>query len=349
MTTLAANDNGRIERARPWVRAWLFSVAAVILLMVVVGGATRLTDSGLSITEWKPLLGALPPMNAQDWASEFTKYKTIPEYHKINKGMSLSEFKAIYWWEWGHRFLGRLIGVIFALPFLFFWLTGRLNKELMPKLITMFILGGLQGALGWYMVMSGLTERVDVSQYRLAAHLGFAAIIFGYILWVAMALKRDAAGNTPGAKPGSSAFGAALLAGLIFMQIVLGGLVAGLKAGLTYNTWPLMDGSFIPDGLFVHQPWYLSFFEDILTVQFDHRMLAYLIVLAFLVHLIRLPRNRRTGAAWLGAALLAQIGLGIWTLLEVVPISLGLAHQGFAIVVFGLSLYHLQSRLWRAH
>jgi cytochrome c oxidase assembly protein subunit 15 len=339
-------DTARIARARPFVRLWLFSVAAVILVMVVVGGATRLTDSGLSITEWKPLLGALPPLNTEDWASEFTKYKTIPEYHKINKGMSLAEFKAIYWWEWGHRFLGRLIGVVFALPFLFFWLTGRLNRELMPKLVTMFILGGLQGALGWYMVMSGLSERVDVSQYRLAAHLGFAVMIFGYILWVAMALKKDDTGATPQAAPGSSALGARLIAILIYLQILLGGLVAGLKAGLTYNTWPLMDGSLVPDGLFVHDPWYLSVFEDILTVQFDHRLLAYLIVLLFLVHLVFLVR--RSSAIWLGAALLTQIALGIWTLLEVVPISLALFHQGFAIVVFGLSLYHLQSRLWHS-
>ncbi len=347
MTSPAMTQNGKIERARPWVRAWLFGMAAIILLMVVVGGATRLTDSGLSITEWKPLLGAIPPMNDSDWASEFSKYKTIPEYHKINKGMSLSEFKAIYWWEWGHRFLGRIIGVVFALPFAFFWLTGRLARGVMPKLAVMFILGGLQGGLGWYMVMSGLSERVDVSQYRLAAHLGFAVIIFGYILWVAMALKHNAGGTTPDAKPGNSVFGAAAISALIFVQIALGGLVAGLKAGLTYNSWPLMDGSFIPDGLFVHDPWYLSPFEDILTVQFNHRMMAYLIIFAFLAHLALLARRGRSSAAWLGAALLAQIGIGIWTLLEVVPISLGLLHQGFAIIVFGLSLYHLQSRLWR--
>ncbi len=260
--------------------------------------------------------------------------------------MSLAEFKAIYWWEWGHRLLGRMIGVVFALPFAFFWLTGRLHRRLMPKLMVMFVLGGLQGALGWYMVMSGLSVRVDVSQYRLAAHLGFAVLIFGYILWVAMALKRDVTGATPSAKAGGLVFGAGLIAGLLFLQIMMGGLVAGLKAGLTYNTWPLMDGSIIPEGLFVHDPWYLSVFEDILTVQFNHRLIAYVIMAIVLVHWLRSDRFGRTTAGWVAIALLGQIALGVWTLLAVVPISLALFHQGFAIIVFGLSLYHLQSRLW---
>ncbi|MCP4936152.1 MAG: heme A synthase [bacterium] len=344
------NEGAKVKRALPFVRLWLFGVAAIIVLMVVVGGATRLTDSGLSITEWKPLTGALPPMSAADWASEFAKYKTIPEYREVNKGMSLAQFKGIYWWEWGHRLLGRLIGFAFAVPFVFFWLTGRLSRGLLPKLAIMFVLGGLQGVLGWYMVMSGLSVRVDVSQYRLAAHLGFAVVIFGYILWVAMALKNNCAGNTPSFRPGNLAFGAALIVTLMFAQIALGGLVAGLKAGLTYNTWPLMDGSFIPQGLFVHDPWYLAPFEDILTVQFDHRMLAYLIVAVVLVHLFALNRRGRldASAGWLASAVLAQIVLGIWTLLAVVPISLALAHQGFAIIVFGMSLHHLQSRLWNS-
>jgi cytochrome c oxidase assembly protein subunit 15 len=313
--------------------------------MVVVGGATRLTDSGLSITEWKPVTGALPPLSVQGWAEEFAKYKTIPEYTKINKGMSLAEFKAIYWWEWGHRLLGRAIGFAFALPLLFFWLSGRINRGLKPKLLIMLVLGGLQGALGWYMVMSGLSVRVDVSQYRLAAHLGFAVLIFGYIIWVAMALKQDASGKTAPVSLKSGGLGALVIAGLVFIQILLGGLVAGTKAGLTYNTWPLMDGEFIPNGLYVHDPWYLAPFEDIMTIQFNHRMVAYLIVVVFIIHLIQMAGRGGIGAGmrWLGLALFTQVALGIWTLLAQVPISLALAHQGLAVIVFAFCLHHLQS------
>lgn len=342
---MTPNRNSKIENARPWIRAWLFSIAAIILLMVIVGGATRLTDSGLSITEWKPVTGALPPLNAQDWAEEFAKYKTIPEYEEVNKGMSLAEFKAIYWWEWGHRLLGRAIGFVFAVPFLFFWATGRINRILMPKLLVMFVLGGLQGALGWYMVMSGLSVRVDVSQYRLAAHLGFAVVIFGYITWVALALRQNVEGRAAPINMRGGGLAGLVIVGLVFLQILLGGLVAGTKAGLTYNTWPLMDGQFVPDGVFVHDPWYLAPFEDIMTIQFNHRLLAYLILVIFVVHVVKMIRRDCVGISikWLAVTLIAQIALGIWTLLAVVPISLALAHQGLAIIVFGLGLYHLQS------
>lgn len=342
---MTPNRNSKIENARPWIRVWLFSIAAIILLMVIVGGATRLTDSGLSITEWKPVTGALPPLNAQDWAEEFAKYKTIPEYEEVNKGMSLAEFKAIYWWEWGHRLLGRAIGFVFAVPFLFFWATGRINRILMPKLLVMFVLGGLQGALGWYMVMSGLSVRVDVSQYRLAAHLGFAVVIFGYITWVALALRQNVEGRAAPINMRGGGLAGLVIVGLVFLQILLGGLVAGTKAGLTYNTWPLMDGQLVPDGVFVHDPWYLAPFEDIMTIQFNHRLLAYLILVVFVVHVVKMIRRDCVGISikWLAVVLIAQIALGIWTLLAVIPISLALAHQGLAIIVFGLGLYHLQS------
>jgi len=326
------------------VRAWLFVLCALIFAMIVVGGATRLTDSGLSITEWKPILGIIPPLGEGAWTEAFAKYRQIPEYELINKGMSLGEFKTIYWWEWAHRFLGRMIGFAFLLPFLFFWARGRISRQLWPKLIVMFVLGGLQGALGWYMVMSGLVERVDVSQYRLAAHLCAAVLIFGYILWVALRLhpkgKSDAAG-TPGIKAS-----AAVLAAGLFLQIALGAFVAGLDAGQGYNTWPLMDGALIPEGLGAMSPKYLNLFENALTVQFDHRVLAYILIVWALIHAALATRRCGTGSIPLGAgmlflAVLAQAALGIATLLAHVPIGLGLAHQAVAVIVFAIALWHL--------
>jgi cytochrome c oxidase assembly protein subunit 15 len=305
--------------------------------MIIVGGATRLTDSGLSITEWKPLLGIIPPLGDGAWQEAFAKYRQIPEYELVNKGMSLDDFKTIYWWEWAHRFLGRMIGFAFLLPFLFFWLRGKISRQLWPKLIVMFVLGGLQGALGWYMVMSGLVERIDVSQYRLAAHLCAAVLIFGYIFWVALRLRpramQSAAGTTS-----IRASALALVAGL-FLQIALGAFVAGLDAGQGYNTWPLMDGALIPQGLGVMTPWYLNLFENALTVQFDHRMLAYVIIIWALVHTVYLTARFGSGVLLLGV--LVQIVLGIATLLAKVPIDLGLAHQAMAVLVFSLALWHL--------
>lgn len=323
------------------VRGWLLLVAALIILMVVVGGATRLTDSGLSITEWKPVTGIVPPLSLETWNEEFGKYKLTPEYLRINKGMSLPQFKAIYWWEWGHRFLGRLTGLVFALPFLLFWLRGRISKPLARKLLFVLFLGAAQGALGWFMVMSGLSVRVDVSQYRLAAHLGLAAAIFGYVLW--LALQMDSPHEVSHGPPTPSRIMAGLLTGLIFFQICLGALVAGLKAGWTYNSWPLINGSMFPKGLYVHKPPWLSVFEDILTVQFNHRMMAYLIVVVMVIHGVMVIRRGLADKSLylLGAALLAQIAIGIWTLLAVVPLHLGLLHQFTAMIVFGLSLYHL--------
>lgn len=324
------------------VRAWLYMIAGLVALMVIVGGATRLTDSGLSITEWKPILGAIPPLSEADWQTALSKYRQIPEYQQINKGMSLAEFKVIYWWEWSHRFLGRFVGVAFLIPFLFFWMTGRITRRLVPRLAVLFVLGGLQGLLGWYMVMSGLVDRVDVSQYRLAAHLGLAVLIFGAILWVAFGLREDGDRRRP---PDALALSAAGLAAMIFLQIVLGAFVAGTDAGVVHNTWPLMDGRLIPEGLAVLSPWYLNLFENVLTVQFNHRIGAYILLAWICGHVIWVVQRKGEGLPAVGAGLLAvialvQVCLGIWTLLAHVPIDIALLHQGVAIVLFGLAIRH---------
>lgn len=329
------------EYFHPVVRYWLFAIAAMLVLMVLVGGVTRLTDSGLSITEWKPVTGIVPPLSAADWNSEFAKYKTIPEYQKMNQGMSLDDFKSIYWWEWTHRALGRLIGVVFALPLLVFWLKGWINPSYRKKLLFVLLLGAAQGGLGWFMVMSGLSVRVDVSQYRLAAHLGLAAVIFTSVVW--LALQWGKSHEVAHGPPTSTRIMAYLLPGLILIQICLGGLVAGLKAGWTYNTWPLMNGAMFPKGLYMHHPVWLSVFEDIMTVQFNHRMMAYLIGIVVLVHLIIAFRRGLMDFSLilLAGGVLAQIMLGIWTLLMAVPLYLGLLHQLAAMIVLGFSLYHL--------
>jgi cytochrome c oxidase assembly protein subunit 15 len=330
-----------------WVAVWLWLVAALVLVMIGVGGATRLTGSGLSITEWQPIMGAIPPLSDADWAEAFAKYKLIPQYTEVNKGMSLADFKTIFWWEWGHRFLGRFIGVAFALPLLWFWWRGALGGRLSRQLLGLLALGGLQGAMGWYMVMSGLTERVSVSQYRLAAHLGLAIVILGALVWIALDLgarqQRSARLDTVSPSQRRTAW---WLTGLILAQILLGALVAGLKAGLTYNTWPLMDGKLVPNGLFSMEPWWINSFENITAVQFNHRMMAYVVLIACAWHAWSVHRvaddGRVSGSAWvLLAAVVAQAGLGIWTLLEVVPLSLGIAHQMGAAVVFAVAVWHL--------
>lgn len=333
------------------VRAWLLIVAALVFAMIVVGGATRLTDSGLSITEWQPILGAIPPLSEPHWQEAFAKYKTIPEYDIVNSGMSLAEFKFIYWWEWSHRFLGRFIGIAFAVPLVGFWLAGKLRSGYAPKLIGVLALGALQGLMGWYMVMSGLVDRIDVSQYRLASHLLIALGILALLIWLALDVgpsRQRVAGPT--ASAGAKRLAVAVFV-LVFVQSGLGGLVAGLKAGLTYNTWPLMDGRFIPPGLGTLSPWYLNLFENITTVQFDHRMLAYVLGALVLWHVVSLARSgtneRAVGSAGvLAAAVIAQMGIGIWTLLWGVPLALGLAHQaGAAIVVAAATLnLHVMTR-----
>jgi len=330
------------------VQIWLLAVAALVFCMIVVGGAVRLTDSGLSITEWQPLLGAIPPLNEADWLVAFEKYKAIPEYSIVNAGMSLDAFKAIYWWEWAHRFLGRFIGIAFALPFAFFWLTGRLRGIFALKCLGVLALGGLQGAIGWYMVKSGLVERIDVSQYRLALHLLTAFAILSLLVWLALEAGPAATRVRLRTVTQGQYRTAAALYALVFLQSGLGALVAGLKAGLTYNTWPLMDGRVIPSGLLIQSPWYLNFFENVTTVQFDHRVTAYAVVILALVHLVSLIRSaddeRVVGSAGLLAgAVLVQMLIGIWTLLWGVPLELGLLHQGGAAIVIAAATLHLNT------
>ncbi len=325
---------------RRQIALWLFGVSALVFAMVVVGGLTRLTESGLSITEWKPVMGAIPPMNDAAWQDAFQKYQQIPQYTLVNKGMNLADFKSIFWWEWSHRLLGRLIGFAFAIPFLWFLATRKIERALAPKLAIMFVLGGAQGALGWWMVKSGLSERIDVSQYRLVAHLGLATAIYAYMLWVGLGLW-----NAGGAAASDRLRRAALaLAPLVFLQMMLGGFVAGLKAGYIYNTWPKIDGAFVPAGLFAHEPWWRNFFESPLTAQFDHRMVAYLVAVLVGWHWWSVRRSRSIGAmrsaTWLALAVLAQVCLGIWALLDVVPVPLGAAHQAGAMVVFTLAIVH---------
>ena len=331
------------------VRVWLFAIAGLVFAMVVVGGATRLTGSGLSITEWQPILGIVPPMGESAWQVAFEKYRQIPEYSLINRGMTLEGFKAIYWWEWTHRLLGRLIGVVFLIPFAIFLLRGSIPRAFIPRVTALFVLGGAQGALGWFMVKSGLADRVDVSQYRLAAHLGLAVAIAGYAFWLALSIgdsgkakKNGKAENTP--LPVK--LGAGILAGLVYVQIIAGAFVAGLKAGHASNTWPLMNGEIIPPGLDAFSPGYLNLFENPLTAQFAHRALAYAIAIfatAFAVFIWNSKRGQalRLPMLTITAAVLIQIALGVATIVYGVPLVIALAHQANAILVFALSLWAL--------
>lgn len=330
--------------ARPLIIGWLVLIAALIFVMVIIGGATRLTGSGLSITEWKPIIGAIPPLNLADWQEAFEKYKQIPQYHQVNAGMSLDEFKSIFWWEWAHRFFGRFIGVAFLLPFLFFLFTQRVEPALKPKLWALFALGGLQGFVGWYMVASGLVERTDVSQYRLALHLGLAVFIFAAIIWVALGLRARSSSATSPRPAASFRLTAYALTALIFLQIIAGAFVAGLKAGKTFTTWPLMDGQFIPNGLAQLTPLWRNLFENIMTVQFNHRMIAYFIAILVIAHLLHAVVTGYRGAAMrmglVATFTCAQIILGIMTLLHVVPLDLALIHQAGALILLTAALWH---------
>ena len=339
-TSNSATRTRAADRLRP-VRIWLYVVAALVLLMVVVGGATRLTESGLSITSWKPLSGTIPPLSAADWQAEFEAYKQIPQFQVLNSWMSLEDFKYIFWWEWAHRFLGRVIGFAFAVPFLLFLVQRRFDWSLATPLAGLFVLGGFQGFLGWWMVSSGLSELTSVSQYRLAAHLSAAALLFVALVWVARRLmpRSDPAGQ-------GAAWPGVLLLCLLLLQIAAGAFVAGLDAGMGYNTWPLMDGALIPGGLDVMTPLWRNLFENALTVQFNHRLLAYVIAAYALFLLWR--QSRAGGLAgvhgWLPRIVLLvllQVVLGIATLLAMVPISLALGHQALAFMLAGVVTAYL--------
>jgi cytochrome c oxidase assembly protein subunit 15 len=331
------------------VRWWLIVVAALIAAMVLVGGATRLTESGLSIVEWKPVTGTLPPLSEAQWAQAFEGYKAIPQYRELNAGMSLSEFKTIFWWEWSHRLLGRVIGAVYLLPFLYFLWRGAFSAELKKRLWLIFALGALQGAVGWWMVASGLTHRTEVSQYRLATHLVLALIIFASIVWT---LRRMSARPQPVFPMRLKITGVALLT-LTFVQIYFGALVAGLRAGRVYNTWPEIDGALIPSAarLWFEEPWWRNLFDNTLTVQFEHRMTAYALLALAVLHAIDAARSRAgavaTGAWWLVAVIVVQAVLGIFTLLHQVPIDLALAHQAVAIVVLTLAVLQTERLIAR--
>ena len=329
------------SRDRRIVRAWLFVVALMIVAIVVVGGVTRLSQAGLSITEWKPIHGVIPPLSDSDWQEEFAKYQQIPEYRELNAGMSLDAFKGIFWWEWAHRLLGRLIGVAVLAPLIFLWGTGRIEPALRPRLVAILLLVGLQGAVGWWMVASGLSVRTDVSQYRLAIHLTLACIILAYVVWVARAL----APSSPPSRAPLRLMGFLIVVAAI-VQIFLGGLVAGLDAGLTYNTWPLMDGTVVPSGLLMQEPWWRNLFENPATAQFDHRIGAYILLLLALVHARQAWARPQANGAWLLAALvMAQAAIGIATLLYAVPLPLGLLHQLGAVLVLTLAVAHFRAML----
>ncbi len=360
-----AADASPVPDGHKSVRIWLFAVAALVALLVTIGGATRLTGSGLSITEWQPIIGVVPPLSDHAWHEAFDKYKAIPQYQQLNAGMSLAAFKTIYWWEWSHRFLGRLVGVVFAVPLVTFVVRGRIRGGLALHLTGLLALGALQGFIGWYMVRSGLADRVTVSPYRLALHLGLAFLLLGLLLWTALrvrpapVLAADArpsnlrpaplvfaiGADSPRALPRSTAVTGLVLLALIFLQVLAGALVAGLKAGLTHNTWPLMDGAVIPSGLGLLKPWHLNLFENPTMVQFNHRILAYAIAAVSLIHAWRLrPASNRfvkLSATVVAVLILMQIALGVWTLLAWVPLSLGLAHQGLAVLVFAAAVWHV--------
>src|SRR5436309_3332516 len=320
---LTSHDHDFAVRRRV-LRLWLLAVAALMMMTLVVGGATRLTESGLSIVEWKPLTGALPPLSEGAWAEEFDKYKTIPQFQQLNSAMRLGEFKTIFWWEWTHRLMGRLIGAAFLLPFLWFLMRSWVTPELRWRLWAIFALGALQGAVGWWMVASGLSERVEVSQYRLATHLVLALLIFASVVWT----LRRLAERAPIAGPARLKITGVALLVLIFVQLYLGALVAGLRAGLVYNTWPEIDGSLVPAAarLWFETPWWRNLFDNVLTVQFEHRMTAYVLFVLAALHALDAVRSRVgaaavSGALWLFVAIAVQATLGILTLLNQVPIA----------------------------
>ncbi len=354
MTTLENPSSGRTppsarsaERVvgdplRP-IRIWLYGLAAFVIVILVVGGITRLTESGLSITTWRPVSGTIPPLNEAEWLAEFAAYQQIPQFEAVHSWMSLDDFKFIFFWEWLHRVLGRVLGLLFIVPFIVFLVRRQLPRSLAWPLFGLFLLGGFQGFLGWWMVTSGLSDLISVSQYRLATHLCAAALLFMALIYVPRRITPGAAGG--GVARGDRGWAMALMA-LIFLQIGAGGFVAGLDAGSGYNTWPLMDGQLIPNGLFVMQPAWSNLFENALTVQFIHRMLAYAIVL----HVgFMLWRKWRRGAldgvhAWLprlAMLVLIQVALGVWTLLAAVPISLAVGHQTLAFMLGGAVIAYL--------
>ncbi len=343
----ASAEVNRLRRDRHLVAAWLFACAGMILVMVVLGGATRLTGSGLSIMEWAPLSGVLPPLSHAEWERLFALYQTIPQYQLLHQGFGLSGFQHIFWLEWTHRLWGRLLGMVFLVPLV--WLTwrGAIGRRLVPRLVGLFVLGGLQGAVGWFMVASGFAAgSTAVSAYRLVVHLALALLLYGAILWTAMSVLRPAPMLLPQARTLRRLAG--LSAVLVGTTVVAGGFTAGLHAGLIYNTFPLMDGHLVPAGWVTLSPWWRNLFETIPAVQFDHRLLATLTALAALGTValglrVALPRPARLAVLGLGVAVLAQYALGVCTLLWVVPVPLAVAHQTGAALLLTAALVLLHA------
>jgi heme a synthase len=334
----------RGDRANPRAVAyWLLTVAGLIWIMVALGGATRLTGSGLSIMEWAPLAGTLPPLSQAEWQRLYDLYRTIPQYQLQNAGFGMEGFQRIFWLEWGHRFWGRLIGLAYLVPFLWFWWRGAIPRGLMPRLVLLFFLGGLQGAIGWFMVASGFdADRTAVSPYRLVLHLSMAFILFGVILWTALGLLRPA----PDAHDPKLRRQVVAAFWLAAATMLAGGFVAGIRAGFSYNSFPLMDGQLIPAGYLDLSPFWRNWTANIAAVQFNHRLLASLTLLAAIgaaVAARRLPDGFARRAVWtMAAAIVAQYVLGVVTLLHVVPVSLGTLHQALAVGVLaaGLCAWH---------
>ncbi|HEY0600222.1 COX15/CtaA family protein [Brevundimonas sp.] len=328
------------DRSRA-VAVWLFVTAALVLAMVVVGGVTRLTGSGLSITEWKPIMGVLPPMTVADWAEAFEKYRAIPQYEQVNAGMTLGEFKGIFWWEWFHRLLGRLIGGVFALPFAAFLILRRMPRRLIVRCVVLLGLGGLQGLIGWWMVSSGLSERVDVAPERLAVHLGLALLIFMGLIWTGLEAWN---GEEHSRHPVGWSRGAAILLGAVFLQCLLGGLVAGAKAGFVYTDWPLMNGEVLAPVAWSKGA--LAFLHDQALVQFNHRIMAYGLLVGGTLYALqawrwRLAEGLGAAAFALAAALWLQAALGVVTLINAVPLWLGALHQAGAALVLAVATVNL--------
>jgi cytochrome c oxidase assembly protein subunit 15 len=342
-------NTSQISANQRSIAAWLLICCLMIYAMVVLGGVTRLTGSGLSMVEWDPIFGILPPLSDAAWQDVYSKYQTSPEYQKINVGMDLEAFKSIYWFEYAHRVLGRTIGTVFLLPLLYFWWRGRLSSRLKPRLAIAFVLGGLQGLLGWYMVKSGLVDNPHVSQYRLTAHLALALAIYGYLWWLFLELtdrREPAVAGRP--RNRLAAIGLTLLAS---MTIVSGGFVAGLKAGHAYNTFPKMGEHWLPPAGWSLEPGWRNLFENIATVQFDHRLLALSTFVAILLFWLSArtglkDRGERMAAHLLLIAALIQVSLGISTLLLHVPVALAATHQAGAVLVLTAALY-LNHRLRR--
>jgi cytochrome c oxidase assembly protein subunit 15 len=331
--TNSADENRKIAQ-------WLLLCCALVFVMVVLGGVTRLTGSGLSMVDWRPVAGFLPPMTDEAWQKTFEMYQATPEFQKVNSHMDVHDFKGIFWLEFLHRLLGRTIGIVFLVPFLFFVWQGHIRRNEWLKYGTMFVLGGMQGVLGWYMVKSGLVNDPHVSQYRLTAHLIAAFIIYAYMFWVALSLLFP-----PSSDKAHPWYGKTLaLTSLITLTVVSGGFVAGLKAGKVYNTFPMMGDYWVPPGLMALEPWWKNLFDNIATVQFDHRLLAITTFTLIVIFWLRIPKGdlperARKGVNALLHTGILQVALGIATLLLVVPIPLAAAHQGVAMILFTVALF----------